>query len=208
MTVTPTLDPLFLDVRRGDPSLVRDFLGRPGVLEHGHYALLSGRHSDTFIRFSMLARDESALGCIADWLVPSLKPWEADAIVAPATAGVALGWALARRLSVPLHLAAPDATGRPTAIGTSDDLNTQRVLLVNDVVTTGAGMKALARVAEAADADIAGAAWFATRSPVDVEAIIAARATWVVGLELAAVEAEVCELCQQKIPVEHAVDLN
>jgi hypothetical protein len=48
---------------------------------------MSSRHSDTFIRFSTLARDEGALGWIADWLVPSLKPWEANAIARPPRLG-------------------------------------------------------------------------------------------------------------------------
>jgi orotate phosphoribosyltransferase len=208
MTAAPTLDLPLLDVRRGDPSLVRNFLGRPGVLEHGHYQLLSGRHSDTFIRFSTLARDDDALDSIADWLTPSLKPWEADAIVAPSTAGVALGWTLARRLSVPLHLAAPGADGRATAISTSDDLNGQRVLLVNDVVTTGAGMKALARVAESEGAEVSGAAWFASRSRVDIEDMIHAPGVCVLALELSSMDDGHCELCRLDIPIERAVDLN
>jgi hypothetical protein len=35
---------------------------------------MSSRHSDTFIRFSTLARDEGALGWIAEWLVHRSSP--------------------------------------------------------------------------------------------------------------------------------------
>jgi orotate phosphoribosyltransferase len=152
MTLAPTLDLPVLDVRRGDPSLVRDLLGSPGVFEHGHYELLSGLHTDTFIRFSALARDAEALRTIGDWLTPSLKPWNADALVAPSTAGVALAWTLARRLAVPLHLATPGEDGRAIEIPATDALVGQRILLVNDVVTTGTGMGALARLVEDAGA--------------------------------------------------------
>jgi orotate phosphoribosyltransferase len=208
MTLAPTLDLPVLDVRRGDPSLVRDLLGSPGVLEHGHYELLSGLHTDAFIRFSALARDAEALRTIGDWLTPSLKPWNADALVAPSTAGVALAWTLARRLAVPLHLATPGEDGRAVEIPATDALAGQRILLVNDVVTTGTGMSSLARLVEDAGAVIAGAAWFASRSTVDVEAMIAAPTACVVALELVAVEADKCALCRDEIPVERAADLN
>lgn len=208
MTAAPTLELPLLDVHHGDPALVRDLLARPGALEHGHYQLLSGLHADTFMRFSALAHDEEALVAIADWLTPSLKPWAADAVLAPATAGVALGWTLARRLSVPLHLATLGADGRASEIPASDAVVGQRILLVNDIVTTGDGMDALAHLVADAGASIAGATWFASRSTVDVEAIIAAPIAYVVTLELGAVEPSECALCRDEVPVERAADLN
>lgn len=207
MTVAPTLDPL-LDVRRGDPALVRDLLDRPGVVERGHYELLSGLHSDVFIRFSALAQDKEALRTIADWLTPSLKPWNADALVAPSTAGVALAWTLSRLIALPLYLATPDEEGRAVDIPAAEALAGQRVLLVNDVVTTGAGMSALARLVQDTGGDIAGATWFASRAPVDVEGMINAPTAFVVALALAAVEADECALCRDEIPLERAADLN
>jgi orotate phosphoribosyltransferase len=98
---------------------------------------------------------------------------------------------------VPLRLAAPGADGRASAITTSDDLNGQRVLLVNDVVTTGAGMQALTRFVEAAGGDN-GAAWFASRSRVDVEDMIGVSALYVVALELSTGEVVECELCRRR----------
>jgi orotate phosphoribosyltransferase len=209
MTVAASLDLPLLAVHRGDPAFIRDLLAREGVIEHGHYQLLSGLHSDAFIRFSALARDDEALGCVGDWLTPSLKPWEADAVVAPSTAGVALAWTLALRLGLPLHLAAAGDDGRASRITSGlDEFPGRRVLLVNDVVTTGAGISALARLVEDAGAEVAGAAWFASRSPVNVEGMIGAPTAFVVALELAAVAAEDCESCRHEIPLERATDLN
>jgi hypothetical protein len=61
---------------------------------------------------------------------------------------------------------APGDEGRASGITSGEELSRRRVLLVNDVVTTGAGMAALARLVEHSGAEIAGAAWFASRSPV------------------------------------------
>jgi orotate phosphoribosyltransferase len=109
---------------------------------------------------------------------------------------------------VPLHLAAPCDDGRAIEVNTPNALVGQRVLLVNDVVTTGAGMRALAGVVESAGGEVAGAAWFASRSPVDVEVMIAAPAVCVVALALAAYAADECEFCRDGGAVERAVDLN
>jgi orotate phosphoribosyltransferase len=208
MTAAPTLDLPLADVRRGDPAYVRDLLAREGVIEHGHYQLLSGLHSDLFIRFSALARDDEALRCIADWLTPSLKPWEANAVVAPSTAGVALAWALARRLAIPLYLASPGDDGRANGIAACTELAGRRILLANDVVTTGAGTAVLAQLVKDAGAELAGATWFASRTPVNLEDMIAAPTAFVVALELAAVAGEDCDLCRQGILLERATDLN
>ena len=109
---------------------------------------------------------------------------------------------------MPLHLATPGEDGRAVEIPATDALVGRPILLVNDVVTTGTGMSSLARLVEDAGAVIAGAAWFASRSTVDVEAMIAAPTACVVALELVAVEADKCGLCRDEIPVERAADLN
>jgi orotate phosphoribosyltransferase len=197
-----------LRVHHGDPALVRDLLVMPGALEQGHFVLLSGQHTDTFLRFSSLARDRAKLDCFGDWLVPSVAPWQADVVFAPSTAGVALGWVLARRLGLPLELAELNEVGRAVGLIGDVHLADRRVLLVNDVVTTGGGMSALADVAEAGGGEVAGAAWFASRAPVDVAALIDAPVAAVVDLELAATDADACSLCDDGIPAVPGRDLN
>jgi hypothetical protein len=59
----------------------------------GHFALLSGLHTDRFLAFSRIADDPAALQTIAGWLAPSIALLLPDALVAPSTAGVGLGWA-------------------------------------------------------------------------------------------------------------------
>ncbi|MEO5575373.1 MAG: hypothetical protein ABIR67_00410 [Gaiellaceae bacterium] len=70
-----------------------------------HFELLGGTHSDTFIRFSRIADDDARLQLLADWFLPAVAAWLPTVIVAPSTAGVALGATIARRLAVPFDLA-------------------------------------------------------------------------------------------------------
>jgi orotate phosphoribosyltransferase len=192
----------------GDPSILVDYLARPGVVRTGHFRLLSGLHADRFVAFSRLVDDAHALNAIAGWLTSVVAPWTPTALMAPSTAGVALGSILARRLGAPLHLASLDGFGRPEGLLGAPNLRGQRVLLVNDVVTTGDGIAALAEITRGAGANVAGAAWFLSRTAVPVSERIDAPAASVGLLELPAMAPEQCAGCRTEQRLEDALDLN
>ena len=199
---------LTLQVHLGDPIRAAELIERPGVLQGGHFRLLSGLHSDRFVAFSGIANDPAALDQIADWLLPSVAAWLPTTVIAPSTAGVGLASTIARRLGSPLRLATLDLTGRPDGLigdlpGPSD-----RVLLVNDVVTTGTGLVALSAIASRCGAAIAGSTWFASRGAVDIPSIVGAPAAFVMTADLPTCNADRCPLCAVHEPLEDALDLN
>ena len=204
-TLAPTA-PL-LRARLGDPRVVIDMLSRNGALLDGHFELLGGQHSNHFLKFSRIASDTRDLDAIGDWLTPTVAAWRPDAVLAPSTAGVALAWTLARNLGVPLQLSSVDENGRPSELLDASTAG-KSLLLVNDVVTTGTGMAALAACAAGAGATVAGAAWFASRAEVDVAALIAAPAVCIAQLDLCNWLQQECPLCRDGEPVEPAQDLN
>lgn len=204
-TDVPTIAAL---TRLGDPSAVVDLLARPGVVRGGHFRLLSGLHSDTFIAFSGIAADTAALESIADWMLGNVAVWEPTDVLAPSTAGVGLASTIARRVSAQLHLADLGSAGRPQGILGGSLSPGSRVLLVNDVVTTGAGLRALAHQVGAIGASVAGAAWFVSRGLVDVSAELGVPTAHIADLDAPAWPAEACRLCACSAPLEDALDLN
>jgi orotate phosphoribosyltransferase len=206
--VTSLADAPTFRAHLGDPTTLADYLGRSEVLRHGHFCLLSGLHTEWFLAFSRIAIDAAAVQQLAATLAAVVGPWSPTAVLAPSTAGVALGGVLARRLGTPLHLASLDGEGRANGIIGTPGLNDQRVLLVNDIVTTGRGLQALADVVRAAGATVAGAAWFASRADVDVQGLLGAPGAHLVTLDLPAVPADQCRGCAAHQPVEEALDLN
>jgi orotate phosphoribosyltransferase len=197
-----------LVLHRGDPVAVADLLALPGAVLHGHFELLSGLHTDRFIAFSRIANEPGALGLVADWLSPSLVVLLPTVVIAPSTAGVGLGWAIAQRLGVALHLASLDRSGRPDGVIGDPDLRGERFLLVNDVVTTGTGLAGLARTVRDAGGEVAAAAWFASRCPVDVHAAVGAPVVSVADVDMPAWPAADCPACAAGTPVAPALDLN
>src|SRR6266540_2918249 len=95
-TLAPAAPPL-LRARLGDPRMLAEMIVDDGAVVEGHVELLGGAHSDRFIRFSRIANEQEHLGAVAEWLLPTVAAWSPTAVVAPATAGVALATTLARR---------------------------------------------------------------------------------------------------------------
>jgi len=197
-----------LTVRRGDPDAIVELLSLPGVLLTGHFRLLSGLHSDRFIAFSRISSEPGALELITAWMAPSLAPLRPDSVLAPSTAGVGMGWSLAQRLGCPLQLSSLDGEGRPSGLLGEDDIAGQQVLLVNDVVTTGDGLVALAEVVRQREAEVVGAAFFLSRSDVDLYTRVGAPAVSIGDLQLPTWPARECPLCADGLELQEALDLN
>lgn len=205
MPTTPVTLPL--RVHAGDPDRVAEHLSTPGAVRTGHFQLLSGLHTDAFFAFSAIARDPHAVRQIAGWLAPAVGPWDADLILAPSTAGVALATALADRLCLPLALCSLGPQGRAHGVLGDVDLTGRRVLLVNDVLTTGQGLDALAWTVRTGGGHVAGATWFLTRTP-DLPDGLPTPHQAVATVPLPSWTADECRLCNQSHPTELAQDLN
>lgn len=200
-------DPTFCQ-HAGDPAVLGGLLGGDGVIRTGHFRLLSGLHTAHFLAFSEIAQEPTNLDLIASWIGPTIESWRPTAVLSPSTAGVGLAATLARRLSAPLHLASTGDDGRPSFV-VGDDLSPDgRVLLVNDVTTTGTALRALAALAEQSGARVAGAAWFMSRGPARADLSLGFPSVCVGDVDLPSWAAEVCELCVNDVPSEDARDLN
>ena len=98
-------------LRFDDPSLA-DIIARTESLLTGHFCLLSGRHSDRFLRYSTIGRDAKAAREIAQRLAARLP--SLDSIVVPESAGLYLGGVLANILNASLVVVGVDSRRRPT----------------------------------------------------------------------------------------------
>lgn len=200
-------DPTFRQ-HAGDPAVLAALLSGDGVIRTGHFRLLSGLHTAHFLAFSEIAQDPTKLDLIASWIGPTIDSWQPTAVLSPSTAGVGLAATLARRLSAPLHLAATGDDGRPSFV-VGDALAAKgRVLLVNDVTTTGTALTALAALAEQSGSRVAGAAWFVSRGPARADRSLGFPAVCVADVDLPSWAADACELCVADVPSEDARDLN
>jgi len=174
-----------------------DLYRRSGALLEGHFRLTSGLHSPGYLQCALVLQHRQhaeALGrSIAD-LTRELRP---TIVLSPALGGVVIGQEVGRALGVRAIFAERQdgalTLRRGFIIGESD-----RVLVVEDVVTTGGSTRETMQVARAAGGQVVGAASIVNRGR-DVE--LGVPYVSLVTIDLPTFEPDKCPLCAQGMPV-------
>jgi orotate phosphoribosyltransferase len=140
-------------------------LAERGALLQGHFRLSSGRHSDRFVQKFRILEDPVLLERVARELADRFRSLHPTIVVGAAVGGILLAYEVARQLGtksifVEKEKAVP-ALRRGFTLAPHD-----RVLLVEDVLTTGRSMRETIDVVRATGASIAGLGIIVARGPV------------------------------------------
>lgn len=145
---------------------VEAMLRRTGALLEGHFLLSSGLHSDRYCQCARLLEHPEMAGRCARLMSEQLGDAGAgvDVVLAPALGGVVWGYELARTLGKRSIFAERDETGT-FALRRGFALHGgERVLIAEDVVTTGKSVGELSPLIECAGATLVGYASIVDRS--------------------------------------------
>jgi orotate phosphoribosyltransferase len=153
-----------------DDEVLAEFRAAGALLE-GHFILSSGLHSARYLQCARVLMDGARAERLARALAAKLPAEVRDrvqAVVSPAMGGVIIGHEMGRALGVPAMF-----VERPEGVfhlrrGFAIEPGT-RVLMVEDVVTTGlSSREAIAAIGEAGG-EVVGAASLVDRTPGDVD---------------------------------------
>lgn len=177
---------------------ILDLFRRVGALLEGHFRLSSGLHSSGYLQCALVLqhpREAEACGAAIAAQTRELQP---DAVLSPALGGVVIGHEVARALGVRAIFAERQEGVLTLRRGFSLDAG-ERVLVVEDVVTTGGSTRETMAVARAAGANVVGAAAIIDRSAghQDLDAPFRALAT----IDLPVYQPDACPLCARGEPV-------
>jgi orotate phosphoribosyltransferase len=170
----------------------------------GHFLLSSGRHSDRYFQCARLLqypdRAAEALAGVAERLKADIRAGKlaVDVIVGPAMGGIVVAYELARQLGLPGFFTERDDTGAMTLRRGFEIKGGTRVLIAEDVVTTGKSSGESAAVLEALGAKIGGLACVVDRRAAGVPVSWPLYAACTV--EVGNWEQDNCELCKKGIP--------
>ena len=153
-----------------DEEILADFRAADALLE-GHFILSSGLRSPRYLQCARVlmdgARAERLARALAAKLPPELRD-SIDAVVSPAMGGVIIGHEMGRVLGKPaMFVERPEGTfhlRRGFSLRTGE-----RVLMVEDVVTTGLSSKEAIAAIEEAGGKVAAAASLVDRSGGSVD---------------------------------------
>ena len=145
---------------------VLDEFRAAGALLEGHFILSSGLRSSRYLQCARVLMDPARAGRLASTLVASLPPGirdKVEVVVSPAMGGVIIGHEVGRALGKPAMF-----VERPTGTfelrrGFALEPGT-KVLLVEDVVTTGLSSREAIKAVEEAGGEVIGAAALVDRS--------------------------------------------
>jgi orotate phosphoribosyltransferase len=177
---------------------ILDLFRRVGALLEGHFRLTSGLHSPGYLQCALVLqhpREAEACGAgIAD-RVRGLAP---TVVLSPALGGIVIGHEAARALGVRAVFAERQDGTLTLRRGFSLDA-TDRVLVVEDVVTTGGSTRETIEVARAAGARVVAAAAIIDRSGGSQNLDVPFHALATVSLPT--YQPESCPLCARGEPV-------
>jgi orotate phosphoribosyltransferase len=111
-----------------------------GSILHGHFLLTSGRHSDTYMQCAKLFADPAQSANLCNKLSRLLRQFEAEYIMSPAIGGIIMGYEVARCLGVKNFFAERENERMTLRRGFELPANS-KVIIVEDVVTTGKSVK-------------------------------------------------------------------
>jgi orotate phosphoribosyltransferase len=167
-----------------------------GALLEGHFTLTSGKHSDGFVLMSRLVAWPDRLRPWVQELAEFGARLSPTVVIGPAMGGVILAWALADALGPGVWAGFAEKTEagamevrRGFPLRASD-----RVLLIEDAMTTGGSLLKARDAVEAHGAQVVGAVTLVDRRPSGVEFPLPFAA--VTRLALSAYEPQDCPLCR------------
>lgn len=180
-----------------DKEVLEVFQKTGGILK-GHFMLTSGRHSDTYMQCAKLFVDTESSEKLCAALAEKLQGIEAEAIVSPAVGGILMGYEVARQLGVPNYFMERENGEMTLRRGFSIAEGT-KVLVVEDVVTTGGSVKEVIAKLKAMGANPVAVASIVDRSAGAVE--FGLPFYNLISMNVVSYEPENCPLCKEgKIP--------
>ncbi|HSP62143.1 MAG TPA: orotate phosphoribosyltransferase [Pyrinomonadaceae bacterium] len=168
-----------------------------GALLEGHFILSSGLHSPVYLQCAIALQATAVAAEFGAAIAEQFRAERIETVASPAIGGIVIGYEVARQLGV-RFIWTEREQGRMTlrrGFGVSCG---ERVLIVEDVITTGGSTRETIEALRDAGAAVVAAASIIDRSggKADVGVPRVSLAT----LEVAAVDSSICELCRQGEP--------
>jgi orotate phosphoribosyltransferase len=166
---------------------------RHGALLEGHFLLSSGLHSNRYVQCALVLQHPEVATQLGAQLAESFANTPVDLVVGPALGGVLVAQEVARGLGVRALFTERDQ-GKMTLRRGFSIAPGERVLVVEDVVTTGGSTREVIDVITEAGAKVVGAGALIDRHTGSLELGVPFHA--LLRLEIATYDPETCPLCQ------------
>jgi len=175
-----------------------DLFRRSGALLEGHFRLTSGLHSSGYLQCALVLQHPAHAEALGRAIADRTRSFRPTAVLSPALGGVVIGHEVGRALGV-RALFAERQDGELTLRRGFVIAENDRVVVVEDVLTTGGSTRETMQVARASGGQVVGAASIVNRSGGRVEFDVPFAS--LLDIDLPTYEPDKCPLCAQGLPV-------
>lgn len=137
---------------------------RTGALLEGHFILTSGLHSAVYLQCALVLQHAAEAEAFGRALAERFKGEAVETVAAPAIGGIIIGYEVARALGARSIWTERNAEGRMTLRRGFTVRPGERLLVVEDVITTGGSTRETIETLREAGAHVVGAASIIDRS--------------------------------------------
>lgn len=145
-----------------DPQILSIFKETNALLD-GHFILSSGRHSRTYFQCAKVLQHPEFLTAFSIMIADEFESNKPDVVISPAIGGVVLGTEVGTQLGVRTIFA--ERKKGEMVIRRGFEINPgEKVLIVEDVITTGGSVKEVVEIVKQARGNIIGVGVLVDRS--------------------------------------------
>lgn len=181
----------------GDP---RQAFEAAGAFLHGHFTYTSGRHGTDYVEKFRILEDPAATTQLAEKIVQRFRDSGVQLVAGPTTGGVILAYEVARQLGVKAVYAERGPSGGRVLRRGFAVPPRARVLIVDDVVTTGGSVRDMLDCVRKAGGDVAGVGVLGDRTGGRLELGLPFFSC--LTLDFPSYPPESCPLCAAGMPTE------
>jgi orotate phosphoribosyltransferase len=169
-------------------------LEQVGAVRTGHFELSSGRHSATYIQCALVLEHPQHAEALGRAIADLFRDLSVACVVSPALGGILAGYEVARALGVRSLFVERDRSGQMALRRGFEIKPGERVLVIEDVWTTGGSTRETIGVVEEEGGLVVAAGALIDRSGGRLELNVPARA--LLEMEVPSYEPDDCPLCR------------
>jgi len=170
------------------------------AIQKGHFKLTSGVHSDTYIQCAQVMQHPEFMHNLCSELGKKFRGDDIDVIVGPAIGGIIMAHVMARVLGPWVRAIFTEReNGKMTLRRSFEIKEGEKVLVVEDVTTTGSSVREVIDIVKSRQGKVVGVGVLIDRSGGEVDFRI--KTEKLLTVDMNTYLPEECPLCKKGVPV-------
>jgi len=179
---------------------IENLLLKHNVILKGHFLLSSGYHSNIYFEKYRILENPYLLSILVKNKISDLKNLGAECVAGPFSGGIIVAYEVARQLNV--YACYGEKFGGKIVFRRGFDLSGKKVLIVDDVLTTGISIKKTIEGVREKGGNPIGIFVLINRSPIGINLNFNIPLIFSYKKEIAIYKPEDCPLCKKGVPLE------